>query len=194
MNNGTISNTEPFREGMETLLRKVKPISIAYYRTVTADRAIIGRFPSIEGSIISGGRFNIPGQFGALYLSTNPQTALEEAIQTTRRAGFQEWKPKTIVEIKFQDILLLNLENRNNLEQIQIDSKELEIDWNEENKHGRIAPSQLVGKIARDCGFEAILVRSQLIREAYNVAVFLEKIPDGNIIITCEDRLPVGHR
>jgi len=190
MTPGNISSSSPSWEELERIFRKIKPLSITYYRTVTADRAIQGIFPSLEGSISAGGRFNIPRKFGALYLSSTPQAALEEAIQTTCRVGFQKWKPKTIVEVKFQDIHILDLENRKNLEQIKVNREELEIDWNEENKYNRITTSQLIGKIARDCGFEAIRISSKLVDKAYNIAVFLDKISDRNVVITCEDRLP----
>lgn len=182
------------REGMLCLFRAAEEQSGIFFRTVTADRAVRGGFPSIEGSLLSGGRFNIQGEFGALYLSSSAAGSLAEAANTAARAGFRHFKPQTTAALRFEEIRLLDLELPAVLARLGLKKSDLETDWLRENRAGRIAVSQLAGRLARECGFAGVRIRSRIQPDAFNLAVFLDRIEEGKVSVICSDRLPKGPR
>lgn len=180
------------REGMLELFRAAEGQSGDFFRTVTADRAVRGRFPSIAGSLTSGGRFNIQGEFGALYLSSSAAGSLAEAANTATRAGFLHFKPQTTVALRFEEIRLLDLERPDVLSRLGLRRSDLEADWLRDNRAGRISISQLTGRLARECGFAGVRIRSRIQTDAFNLAVFLDRIEEGKVSVICSDRLPKG--
>lgn len=84
-------------EEFHPLLEGARRISGIYFRAITADRASKQSVLSTQGSFNTGGRFNIRNEFGALYVSEHCETAIKESINTGRRVGFSEFKPKTLV-------------------------------------------------------------------------------------------------
>jgi len=167
-----------------------KWVSGIYFRAITADRALKQSVLSIQGSCITGGRFNIRNKFGALYVSGHWETAVKESINTGRRIGFKDFVPKTLVAIKVDALKILDLEDAVVCEQLGIRYEDLLLDWLNENKEERIALTQSIGALAREAGFDAVAMKSQLAPNTTNLAIFTDKIPESQITVVHHEKLP----
>ncbi len=160
-----------------------------FFRSLTADHGTQSEVLSMAGSISTGGRFNIRGEFGALYVASDPHVAFDESVHNNREIGWLAYKPKTIVGIKFHPLTTLDLDDEQIRKRLGIKTSDLKVDWYGENESGKIVTTQLLGRIAREVGFEAIKIRS-LRGEATNLAVFLDKVPEWEVSVVHIDRLP----
>jgi len=106
---------------------------------------------SLEGSLIYGGRYNIPYQFGALYCGITKEVCWAEIEKKTegpvKRSRFRVFQ----IQVYLQRVL--------DLTDSQICS-ELNIDTESLIQSTRYVLSQKIAKEAREAGFEAILTPS----------------------------------
>lgn len=167
-----------------------RKVSGIYFRAITADRALKQTVLSIQGSLKTGGRFNTKNEFGALYVSERWETAVKESINTGKRVGFNEFVPKTLVAIKVDSLKVLDLDDVAVLEHLGIRYEDLKADWLDENRKGRIALTQSVGELAREAGFDAVAMKSQLDPKTINLAIFIDKVPESQIAVLHYEKLP----
>lgn len=181
------------------LLCGARKVSGIYFRAITADRALKQSVLSIQGSLNTGGRFNIGREFdlpdikrafGALYVSERWETAVQEANNMGTRVGFSEFVPKTLVAIKVGPLKVLDLEDATVRERLGIRYEDLLVDWSNENKGKRIALTQSIGKLAREAGFDAVAMKSQLDPKTINLAIFIDKVPESQIAVLHYEKLP----
>jgi RES domain-containing protein len=118
---------------------------------------------STRGSRAWGGRFNVATEFGVLYLSCDLQTCLNELEHAARYEGVfvEEKLPRTIVGVRVILKNVLDLTNPLTRKKLKL-SKRILIDteWIKENVMGKEAATQIIGRVAKAAGFEAILVPS----------------------------------
>lgn len=125
---------------------------------------------ALAGSRRVGGRFNPAGEFGAIYLSLDLETAVAELVRRADRTGVEldQLLPRVLltIDVRLQKILdLTDTEVRDNWgvtkEDLASDDHRLCRD---------------VGRAARRAGYEAILFPSAARESGRNLAVFLDRL------------------
>lgn len=124
------------------------------------------------GSLKAGGRFNHPGEFGALYTSLDSTTAAKEVVRGLRRRGIdpEEFSEGAwwVYELEVELEAVLDLTDANVLERIGIQQDSLT--GTEINSTREIAAQ------ARQQGYEALLVPSAAVPKSHNLVVFLDRL------------------
>lgn len=118
---------------------------------------------STAGSRMVGGRYNVPHEFGVLYLSCDVHTCTEELEFAARNEGakVEEKLPRTFTGIKVELEKVLDLTDAGVRRKLGITKKVLvETNWLKENSEGKEATTQVIGRVAKGAGFEALLVPS----------------------------------
>ncbi|MBI3077716.1 MAG: RES family NAD+ phosphorylase [Deltaproteobacteria bacterium] len=107
------------------------------------------RASSTEGSKLYGGRYNTKGAFGALYCGERPGVCSAELRKAT--AG-RTLAPFVLASLRVKLQRVLDLTDRTVLRRLGVRSKDLvSPDW---------TLTQDLGRLAREAGFEALLVPS----------------------------------
>ena len=126
----------------------------------------------IEGSRLRGGRYNPPGEFGALYCSLDATTAVAEVVQGQRARGVD---PSTYPEgswwVYDLDVVLesvLDLTDSKILAELGIEEAAL--------TGGDIARTRRLGREARAAGFLGILAPSAALSGGRNLVIFLDAV------------------
>jgi RES domain-containing protein len=134
---------------------------------------------STKGSFEYGGRYNVAKDFGVLYLSCDLHTCVGELERAARREGVEvaEKLPRTVMGIKVKLTKVLDLTDARVLRRLGLSRKILSTDWVKENNEGRDAPTQVIGRAAKNIGFEALLVPS----ESWH-GMNLNLLDDGNLV------------
>ncbi|MGI9107375.1 MAG: RES family NAD+ phosphorylase [Pyrinomonadaceae bacterium] len=135
---------------------------------------------STKGSYSWGGRYNVARDFGALYLSCDLHTCIEELEYAARKDGFtvEEKLPRTMTGIRVELVKVLDLTDSKVRRELGISRKILmETDWVKENSKGNDAATQIIGRAAKGVGFEALLVPS-----ARWPGKNLNLLDDGNLL------------
>lgn len=118
---------------------------------------------STRGSYKLGGRYNVAQGLGVLYLSCDLDTCIKELEHAARREGVEveEKMPRTVTGIKVRLTKVLNLTDPKVRRELGVSRRTLvETDWTAENKDGREALTQIIGRLAKDAGFDALWVPS----------------------------------
>src|SRR5690349_14233716 len=115
------------------------------------------------GSIAFGGRWNAPGSFATVYASLDPETAMAEALARVRRAGHSDHLAMPLLFLALHARLerTIDLADVDRLRALSTSRRELETcDWRHEQKVGREALTQAIGRAAFGAGLDGILVPS----------------------------------
>jgi len=109
---------------------------------------------SLEGSLLRGGRYNPPSEFGALYASLRENVALQEVFRAHERRGIDllaaqpgEW---WVYTIQIETPQALDLTNPRTLQKVNINADQL---MGEDYRLTRKVAAE-----ARTAGIEALLV------------------------------------
>jgi RES domain-containing protein len=132
-----------------------------------------GRDPlATRGSLKAGGRFNPPGEFGALYTSLESATAAQEMARGLRQRGIdpQQFPEGAwwVYELEVELESVLDLTDPNVLERIGIQQDSL--------TGAEINATREIAAQAREQGFEALLVPSAAVPSSKNLVVFLDRL------------------
>jgi RES domain-containing protein len=123
-----------------------------------------------EGSLRAGGRFNSPGEFGALY----PATAAKEVARGLRQRGIDpEEFPEGgwwIYELEVKLEAILDLTDSNVLQKIGV--RQDSLTSTDTNATREIAAQ------TRGLGYEGLLVPSVAAANSANLVIFLDKLPE----------------
>ena len=126
----------------------------------------------IEGSRLRGGRYNPPGEFGALYCSLEPATAAAEIARGRMARGID---PSAVPEgsLSLYDVevsldAVLDLTNPEILHQLGLSVEAL--------KGGDLTIPRRLAQEARDTGYQAILAPSAAVPGAKNLVLFLDRL------------------
>lgn len=128
----------------------------------------------LEGSCQAGGRFNPQGEFGALYLSLELDTARAELKRRAARSGvpLEDLLPRVLLAVVVELGRVLDLRDPEERARWGLEEESLSGD-----DHG---PCQEVGRAARREGYEAILYPSAARARGMNLVVFLDRLHPGS--------------
>ena len=164
------------------------------FRNVAFKRATKSQALSTARSLITGGRYNPIREFGTLYLSLDPHTSLEEVSQAQSLSAIRIAPrfPRVDLSVKVRLSKILNLTNPAIQHALGITETDLKgTDWYNIQESGRVALTQLIGRFARDAGFEALLVPSAKF-PGKNLDIFYpdKLLPTSKVSLINEDQFP----
>ena len=172
------------------------PFTGICFRNVSQQFARRQDILSATGSLIAGGRFNLAGTFEVLYLSCDIHTCLEETTRSFLRDGFDVAKalPRTIIGVEVTLSQVLDLTASAVRRRLGVTRTSLtQTDWQKsQDVGGQEAFTQEIGRLARDAGFEALLVPSAATRSGRNLNIFPDRLlPGSQYRAINRERLPL---
>lgn len=185
-------------EQMRNALEWAAPFSGVCFRNVSQKFANAQDILSAQGSLHAGGRFNFMNIFEVLYLSCDLHTCVEE---TTKSARLPEMElanvlPRTLIGIEVMLSRVLDLTDATIRRRLRITKKSLIADdWEKfQNVDIQEAFTQQIGRLAREAGFEAILVPSAVTR-GKNLDIFPDRLlPGSSLKVINRHFLPLPRR
>jgi len=170
-------------EKMRDALQWAEPFSGVCFRNVTLKFANFRDILSAKGSFLAGRRFNFKGAFEVLYLSCDLHTCLEKTTSSLQRDGFETaiTLPRLVIGIEVNLQRMLNLTDGTLRRRLGITSRMLTApNWvKAQNVDNKEAFTQQLGRLAREAGFEAILVPSSVTR-GKNLDIFPDRLLPGS--------------
>jgi RES domain-containing protein len=147
------------------------------------------------GSKRSGARWNPPNSFCAVYTSLDVHTAIDEALSHFRHYGLPITKamPRVIVFVNARLLRTMDLNDRDIRKLLRVSRRQLvNSPWREEQKHGREALTQAIGRLVFAAGCDGLLVPSAVRTGGLNLIVFPDhlKPPASRLKIINERDLP----
>jgi RES domain-containing protein len=147
------------------------------------------------GSKAAGARWNPPGGFHTVYASLDVETAVAEALQHFRYFGLPVSKamPRVIVALEAKLERVVDLGDGDVRRVLGVSEKRmLSEPWREEQKQGREALTQAVGRLAFDLDVQALLVPSAARKGGSNLILFPANLdpPTSWLRIVNRDELP----
>ena len=127
------------------------------------------------GSKTAGARWNPPNSFPTVYSSLDPHTALDEVLAHFRYYGFpiESAMPRIMVSVRVRVARVLDLTDGKTRAALRVSKRRiLDEPWREEQKAGREALTQALGRIGHEFGWEALLVPSAARRGGLNLIIF----------------------
>jgi RES domain-containing protein len=127
------------------------------------------------GSKTAGGRWNPPRSFPTVYSSLDPHTALDEVVAHFRYFGFpiECAMPRVTVSVRARLVRVLDLTDGKTRSALRVSERRiLNEPWRDEQKAGREALTQAMGRIGHKLGWEAWLVPSAARRGGVNLITF----------------------
>lgn len=163
--------------GWREALARYKPRTIRgayWYRTVFRTRR--SSILTMDGALLSGGRYNAAEEFGALYLSESPEgCAAELARRPAAPHGY------ILGSIKVTLGKICDLTDEGLLADLGLTANQLKADdWTD---------TQVLGALIREAGFEAIVVPSAA-GEFNNLVIFTDRLSEKSEIVL-EDTRPL---
>ncbi len=192
-----MSHSVPKLDQIVSRLKAIKAmrIKVTAYRLVSPEYAKEKDLLTGKGSGLHGSRWNPPG-IATVYASFTPATATEESLAHFRYYSIpiHAAMPRMFVAIHAQLIKVLDLTEGANRKRLQIaESRLLKCDWRKEMASGQDALSQLVGRAAKEAGFEALVVRSAEDPEGVNLVIFPDNLQKSSqLIVLSPEKLTYG--
>ena len=170
------------------------PWSGTGYRSASPRYANGDDLMSGGGSMKAGARWNAPSSFPAVYCSLDPHTALDEVLSHYRFFGIpiETAMPRVIVSIRIQLHRILDLTRGKTRSALHVsEERMLGATWRAEQKAGREALTQSLGRILHDLGWEGVLVPSAARKGGVNLVIFRDnQDPTSTLEIIKLDQLP----
>jgi RES domain-containing protein len=131
------------------------------------------------GSKSAGARWNPPKSFPTIYSSLDPHTALDEVL-----AHFRYYKilteaamPRVMVSVRVRLGTVLDLTDGKTRSALRVSERRmLDEPWREEQKVGREALTQALGRLGHELGWEGLLALSAGRRGGVNLIIFPENL------------------
>jgi RES domain-containing protein len=143
------------------------------------------------GSLKFGGRYNPPQAFEALYLASNPVTALQEVnavVQTEDGLLGVKGPPRILLSVDYQLQAILDICHPENQSVLETNLSELIAPWRPLNAKGQMAPTQTLGSAAYNLqSIEALKVPSARDPNTYNLVVFVNRLSDNSSLRVYDD-------
>lgn len=151
------------------------------YRFASRRYADVTRFTDGEGARRYGGRFTPVGSARTLYLATDPQTATAELMSWYEYYAVPHtaFKPRLLAAVDVRTSCVLDLTADAGLSALALTRQHLVEDWRQIADSGRVASTQLFGRIVYEAGFEGILYPSARKAEGMNLALFPDNFRSG---------------
>ncbi len=155
------------------------------YRFVALRYADPQRALSGEGAARYGGRYN-PVSVRTVYLSEDARTAVAETgygVSLGGRFAAKDREARLLLAVEFRLQRVLDLRNPEVLSQLGLTAPLLlDPGWRDQVRKGQVPLTHTLGLAALDAGFEAILAPSVAVPQAYNLAVFVDRLLPASIL------------
>lgn len=189
--NLTMSSLPPV-EGAN--FQKVAHHGISYhgvcYRNVWLGFANQKEILSADGSLIKGGRYNHFGAYRVLYLACDAQTCHAEMVGSNPQVDPNIF-PRVIIALEVRLSNILDLTDGDILNELSINQSILtETDWKAAQQAGHEALTQIIGRLAKETCFEAIITPSAACPDGKNLCVFPDKTSPSSLQVVNFDQLP----
>lgn len=141
------------------------------------------------GAMVHGSRWNAPGVLTVLHAAMTPEGALAEVMAGRRKYGMPDKLalPLVLRGIGIQLTRVLDLCDGGVRVSLRVSEDRLVgADWEAENRAGREAVTQAVGRAAAEAGFEGLVVPSAADPGARNVVVFVDRLGRESRIVLDE--------
>lgn len=127
------------------------------------------------GSQIVGARWNPPGSFPTVYLTLDPHTAIDEVLAHFRhyQLPIETAMPRVLVSVMARLSKVLDFTDGRTRSTLRVSGhRMLDEPWRAEQKAGREALTQALGRLAHELGWVGLLVPSAARRPGINLIVF----------------------
>jgi len=162
---------------LRALSARARPWHGVTFRSVDLAYASPAHVLTGAGSLTAGGRWNAPGDFPAIYSSTRPGTAIEEAFQLA--ANFQlvpdDLKPRVTCGIQWELSSVLDLTVASLPAWLKL-SQWLRENFTRINDGGFETLCQALGRAVRNSGITGILCPSARVKDGINLVVFRDRM------------------
>jgi filamentous hemagglutinin len=179
--------THPDSDRVRNALGRCAPRAVRWsgvvYRSATPRHANKDDILTGMGSRSAGARWNPPRGFPTVYASLDPHTALDEVLAHFRHYGFpiESAMPRVTVSVRLGRVL--DLTDGPTRSALCVSARRmLEEPWREEQAAGREALTQAIGRLARELGWEGLLVPSAARRGGVNLILFPDKLDRGSTL------------
>ena len=153
--------------------------------------------PRGQGSKINGGRWN-PRGWATLYGGLDMTTALEEVLAYYRHQGLPEIEATPLAWIGFhvRAQAVLDLRDPAVRRKVGVPLRQIKEEPGRAiQNQGREALTQAIGRLARQAGFEGLLVPSARAAGGTNLVLFLEQLRPASVLDLHQgDQLPARRR
>lgn len=165
----------------EDLKSRAKPFSGSAYRSVSTKYFSSDSIISGAGAAYFGARWN-PRDIKAVYACLELDTATEEWLAQVEKYGLVPSNlPRVFLELRLTLSHLLDLCDGNLRQHIRVSRQRmLECDWQREQDAGQEALTQRLGRAARACGYEGLLVPSAVAPSRVNIVVFPDRLIESS--------------
>ena len=187
-----MSNVWPAEQDLRTRLQAVLSETFGLRALVVQWQGATYRFASLqyadrdvftngEGARRSGGRYSPIGGPRTVYLSLDRATATAELDSWYEYYGVPDtaFKPRLLAAVAVSIGLLLDLTSPNVLAHLGLSPTHLAEEWRDISDTGGVAPTQLLGRIAYEVGFEGLYIGSVRRPGGFNLALFPDNYRDG---------------
>ena len=150
-----------------------------------------------QGSFQAGGRWNGKATFPTLYFSLAPETAWAEALSNSRRQGLPDIDliPLTLTGCQAKVKRILDLTDPRIRRLLGVTVAQLKDEpWRTIQHQGREALTQCLGRLAREAGFQGLLVPSAARQRGINLVLFRDQVQDNELAVMHPEKLPLYRR
>jgi RES domain-containing protein len=125
----------------------------------------------------------VKGKFGALYLSTDVHTCVEEVTRSRQKSQLQVAQsfPRVIIGIRIRLTNVLDLTDAAIRRRLGMTLAVLRADWTATQNQGMESPTQHLGRLASASGIEGLLVPSA-VHSGKNLVVFPSNLRPSSIL------------
>lgn len=185
---------------LKTRLQKLLTDAINWegigYRSASTQYASKKDILTGKGSQFAGGRWNPLGSFPTVYLSLDHKTAFAETFAHTSHFGFEphDVLPRTFISATLKLHRILDLTDLSVRKKLNISqAKMLTLAWRQKQDAGEEALTQAIGRIAREVGFEGLLVPSAAHKGGKNIIYFADSLLPGStaMVMNSEKLKPI---
>ena len=160
-----------------------------------AFRLILARYAATAlssiGSLRAGGRYNMRGEFEALYLASSPVTALREVealVATAEGLRGVKGPPRILLSIDYELQAVVDLTEPKAQQLLDSSLAELSAPWRALNAAGTTAPTQLLGSVVHELSvIEALRVPSARDPATDNVVIFPDRLRSTSTVRVFDD-------
>jgi RES domain-containing protein len=155
--------SDRIRHALERCASWGRPVVWGVFRSASPRHANEDDLLTGIGSKTAGGRWNPPKSFPTIYSSLDPHTALDEVLAQFRYYEFpvESAMPRVTVWVRARLVRVLDLTDGKTRSALRVSERRiLDEPWREEQKAGREALTQALGRLGHELAWEAFLVPS----------------------------------
>ncbi len=187
----------PTEQELRTRLYQIHSGNLVFPNSITHWQGTTYRFASLryadresftngEGARRSGGRFSPIGGPRTVYLSLDTSTATAELnswyeYYSIPAVAFQ---PRLLAAVAVSVERLLDLSCPETLSHLGLSDTLLAVEWRDASDIGTVAPTQILGRVAYEVGFEGLYIKSVRRVGGFNLALFPDNyLPNSHALM-----------